>query len=81
MPPAVIDLLLFLYTAARRRNATAHGLMQQVHILRSNLQGDSESPLLYALILEPQLRTKGHRLRSAGEAERGLTQAHIATCW
>ena len=36
-----------------------------------------ESPLLYALLLEPLLRAQGHRLRPPGEAERGLIQAYI----
>ena len=68
VPPEVIDLLLFLYTCARLRIVTAHGLTQPVHMLRSVWQGDPESPLLYALLLEPLLRAQGHRLRPPGEA-------------
>ena len=40
-------------------------------------QGNPESPLLYALLLGPLLRAKGHRLRPPGESERGLIQAYI----
>ena len=77
VPPEVIDLLLFFHTAARLRIATAHGLTQQLHILRGVRQGNPESPLLYALLLEPLLRAQGHRLRPPGEAKRGLIQAYI----
>ena len=77
VPPEVIDLLLFLHTCARLRIVTAHGLTQPVHMLRGVRQGNPESPLLYALLLEPLLRAQGHRLRPHGEAERGLIQAYI----
>ena len=77
VPPEVIDLLLFLHTCARLRNVTSHGLTQPVHMLRGVRQGNPESPLLYVLLLEPMLRAQGHRLRPAGEAERGLIQAYI----
>ena len=40
-------------------------------------QGNPESPLLYAFLLEPLLRAQGHRLRPPGEAERGFIQAYI----
>ena len=63
MPPEVIDLLLFLHTCARLRTATVHGLRQPIHMLRGVRQGNPESPLLYALLLEPLLRAQGHRLR------------------
>ena len=77
VPPEVIDLLLFLHTCARLRIVTAQGLTQPVHMLRGLWQGNPESPLLYALLLEPLLRAQGHRLRSPGEAERGLIQPYI----
>ena len=77
VPPEVIDLLLFLHTCARLRIVTAHGLTQPLHMLRGVRQGNPESPLLYALLLEPLLRAQGHRLRPPGEAERGLIQAYI----
>ena len=77
MPPEVIDLLLFLYTCARLRIITAHGLTQPVHMLRGVQQGNPESCLLYALPLEPLLRAQGQRLRPPREAERGLIQAYI----
>ena len=70
--PEVIDLLLFLHTCARLRIVTAHGLTQPVHMLRAVRQGNPESPLLYALLLELLLRAQGHHLRPPGEAERGL---------
>ena len=73
----VTDLLLFLHTCARLRIVIAHGLTQPVHMLRGVRQGNPESPLLYALFLEPLLRAQGHRLRPPGEAERGLIQAYI----
>ena len=73
----VIDLLLFLHTCAWLRIITAHGLTQPVHMLRDVRQGNPESPLLYALLLEPLLRAQGHRLRSPGGAEQGLIQAYI----
>ena len=72
VPPEVIDLLLFLHTCARLRIVTAHGLTQPAHMLRGVRQGNPESPLLYALLLEPLLRAQGHRLRPPGEAEKGF---------
>ena len=77
VPPEISDLLLFLHTCARLRIVTAHGLTQPVHMLRGVRQGNPESPLLYALLLEPLLRAQGHRLRPPGEAEQGLIQAYI----
>ena len=77
VPPKVIDLLLFLHTCARLRIVTAHGLTQPVYMLRGVRQGNPESPLLYALLLEPLLRAQGHRLRPPGGAEHGLIQAYI----
>ena len=77
VPPAVIDLLLFLHMAARLRIATAHGLTQPVLMLRVVRQGNPESPLLYALLLEPLLRAQAQLLRPPREAERGLIQAYI----
>ena len=77
VPPEVIDLLLFLHTCARLRIVTAHGPTQPVHMLRGVRQRSPESPLLYALLLEPLLRAQGHRLRPPREAERGLIQAYI----
>ena len=67
VPPEVIDLLLFLHTCARLRILTAHGLTQPVHMLRGVRQGNPESALLYAFLLEPR----------PGGAEQGLIQAHI----
>ena len=75
--PEVIDLLLLIHTCARLRIVTAHGLTQPVHMLRGVRQGNPESPLLYALLLEPLLRAQGHRLRPPRGAEQGLIQAHI----
>ena len=77
VPPDVIDLLLFLHTCARLRIVTAHGLTQPVYMLRGVRQGNPESPLLYALLLEPLLRAQGHRLRPPGGAEHGLIQAYM----
>ena len=77
MPPEVIDLLLFLHTCARLGILTAHGLTRLVHMLCSVRQGNPESPLLYALLLGPQLQAGGNRLRPPGEAKRGLIQAYI----
>ena len=77
VPPEVIDLLLFLHTCARLRIVTAHGLQQTVHMLRGVPQGDPESPLLYALLLEPLLRAQVLRLRSPREAGRSLIEAYI----
>ena len=77
VPPEVIDLLLFLHTCARLRIVTAHGLTQPVSMLRGVRQRISESPLLYALLVEPLLPAQGQRLRPPGEAERGLIQAYI----
>ena len=77
VPPEVIDLLLFLHTCARLCIVTAHGLTQPLHMLRGVRQGNTESPLLYAVLLEPLLRAQGHRLRPPGEAKRSLIQAYI----
>ena len=77
MPPEVIDLLLFLHTCARLPIVTARGLTQPFRMLRGVRQGNAESPLLYALLLEPLLRAQGHRLRPPGGAEQGLIQAYI----
>ena len=77
VPPKVIHLLLILHRCARLCIVTAHRLTQPVHMLRGVRQGNPESPLLYALLLEPLLRAHGHRLRPPGEAERGLIQAYI----
>ena len=77
VPPAVVNLPLFLHTAVSLRIATAHGLTQPVHMLCSVRQGSPQSPLLYALLLEPLLRAQGHRLRPPWEAQRGLIQAYI----
>ena len=77
VPPAVIDLLLFLHTAARLRIATAHGLTQPVHVSRGVRQGIPESPVLYTLLLEPLLRAHGHGLRPPEEAEGCLIPACI----
>ena len=76
VPPEVIDLLLFLHTCARLRIITAHGLTQPVHMLRRLWQGNPESPLWWALLLEPLLRAHGQRLCPPGEAKRGLIQAY-----
>ena len=59
VPPEVIDLLLFLYTAAQLRIAIAHGLKQPVHMLRGVRQSNPESPLLYALLLNPYSGPRG----------------------
>ena len=75
MPPEVIDILLFLHSCARLRIVTAHGLIQPVHMLPGVQQGNPESSLLYALLLESLLRAQGHRLRPPGEGKRGLIQA------
>ena len=77
MPPDVIDLRLFLHTCARLRIVTAHGLTQPVYMLRGVRQGNPESPLQYALLLETLLRAQGHRMRPQGGAEHGLIQAYI----
>ena len=77
MPPEVIDNLFFLQTCARPRTVTAHGLTQPVPMLRGDRQGEPESPLLYALLLEPLLRAQGHRLRPPGEAKWGLIRGYI----
>ena len=77
VPPEVIDLLLFLHTCARLRIVTGQGLTQPVHMLRGVRQCNLESPLLYALPLEPLLWAQGQHLRPPGEAKRGLIQAHI----
>ena len=77
VPPEVIDLLLLLHTCARLRIVTVHGLTQPIHMLRGVRQGNPESPLPYALLLEPLPRAQGHRLRPPGEAERGHIQAYI----
>ena len=77
MPPEVIDLLLFLHTCARLCTLTAHRLTQPVHMLRRVRLGNPESPLLYALLLEPLLQAQEQLLRPPGEAERGPIQACI----
>ena len=75
--PASIDLLLFLHIAARLRIAGVHGLTQPVHMLSGVRQGNPESPLLYAHLLEPLLQAQGHRLHPPGQAQRSLIQASL----
>ena len=75
--PEVIALLLFLHMCATLRIVPAHRLTQPVHMLRGVRQGNPESPLLYALLLESLLRAQGHRVRPPREAERTLIQAYI----
>ena len=75
VPPEVIDLLFFLRKCARLRIVTRHGMTKPLHMLRGVRQGNPESPLLYAHLLEPLLRGQGHRLRPPREAKRGLIQA------
>ena len=77
VPLEVVDLQLFLHTATRLGIVTAHELTKPVHMLRGVQQGNPESPLLYALLLEPLLQAQGHRLRPPGGAEIGLIQAYI----
>ena len=77
MPPAVMDLPLFLHAAARLRIVTAHGLGQPVHMQSGDRQGNLESSLLYVLLLQPLLRAREHRLRPPGGSKRGLIQAYI----
>ena len=77
VPPEVIDLLLFLHTCARLLIVTALGLTQPVHMLRGVRQGNPESPLLYALLLELLLRAQGHRLRPPGGTKQGLIQGYM----
>ena len=74
VPAPVIDLMLYLHAAAQLRIATAHGLTQPVHMQRGVRQGNPKTPLLYALLVEPLLRTQGQRLHPPGGAERGLIQ-------
>ena len=76
VPQDVIDLLLFHHTCARLR-ITAHGFTQPVYMLAGVQQGNPESPMLYALLLEPLLRAQEHRLCPPGGAEHGLIQAYI----
>ena len=76
-PSEVIDLLLFLHTCAKLRIVTMHRLTQPLHMLRGVRQGNPESPLLYALLLEPLVRARGQRLRPPREAERGLIEVYI----
>ena len=54
--PALIDLLLFLHAQARLRIATAQELTQPGHMLRCVQQGNPESSLPSAVLLQPLLR-------------------------
>ena len=78
VPLEVIDLMLFLHACARLRIVTAHRLTKPVHMLHGVWQGNPESALLYAFILQPlTLRAQGQCLRPPGEAKKGLIQAYI----
>ena len=82
VPPEVIDLLFFLHPCARLRIVTAHGLTQPVHMLRGVRQGNPESPLLYALLLEPLLRTQwGNACACLERPKGGSSRPLWTTCW
>ena len=81
VPPEVIDLLLFLHTCARLRIVTAHGLKQPIHMLRGVRQGNPESPMLFALFMEPLLRAQGHRLRPPQGPSKASSRPTSTTCW
>ena len=72
VPPAVIDLLLFLRAAAQRRFAPAYGFTLPVHMQRGVRKGNPETLLRYTFLLEPLLGAQGHRLHAPGGAERGF---------
>ena len=81
VPPEVIDLLLFLHTCARLRIVTAHGLTQPVHMLRGVRQGNPESPLLYALLLEPCSGRRGTACARQEGPSRASSRPTSTTRW
>ena len=78
VPPAVIDLLLFLHAAARLHIPAAHGLTQPVHMERSVQQGNPESTCCMPSSCSPYSGPKGSAYATR-ERRRGASSRPTAT--
>ena len=55
-PTDAIEVVKDLYTQARTSIQTPHGPTKEIYVDRGTLQGDSLSPFLFILYIEPLLR-------------------------
>jgi hypothetical protein len=67
MPPTFVDTCEHLYGVSSTENITPYGPTPSIDINRGTLQGDTLSPFLFTLFLEPFLRLltvgcRGYRL-------------------
>jgi exonuclease III/ribonuclease HI len=56
MPTDAIEVVKNLYTGAKTKVQTVYGATEALEVNRGTLQGDSLSPLLFVLYIEPLLR-------------------------
>ena len=56
IPPDAIKVVKGLYSGAKTRVQTTLGETEYINITRGTIQGDSLSPYLFLLLMEPLLR-------------------------
>ena len=77
-PDAWIDVIADLYDGATTKFLAAGGETDIIHIMRGTLQGDSLSPFLFIMCMEPLIRWcqsggRGYRFACTGREEPQLT--------